>query len=57
VVVAVSQPPSARVKYAVVFLQREIGGHQYVVRQIPIWRKEHLTVCNKNSKSNSFQSI
>jgi hypothetical protein len=28
-----------------------------VVRQIPILRKEHLTVYNKKSNSNSFQSI
>jgi hypothetical protein len=56
-VVAVFQPPSARAESAVVFLQKENGGQQYVVRQIPILRKEHLTVCNKKSKSNSFRSI
>jgi hypothetical protein len=54
VVVAVPQPPSARAESAVVFLQKEIGGQQYVVRQIPILRKEHLIVYNKKSKSNSF---
>jgi hypothetical protein len=57
VVVAVPQPPSARAESAVVFLQKEIRGQQYVVRQIPILRKEHLTTYNKKSKSNSFQSI
>jgi hypothetical protein len=39
------------------FLQKEIRGQQYVVRQTPILRKEHLTVYNKKSKSNSFKSI
>jgi hypothetical protein len=57
VVVTVSQPPSARAESEVVFLQKEIGGQQYVVRQIPILRKEHLTIYNKKSESNSFQSI
>jgi hypothetical protein len=54
VVVAVPQPPSARAETAVVFLQKEIGGQQYVVRQIPILRKEHLTVYNKKSSPTLF---
>jgi hypothetical protein len=57
VVVTVPQTPSARVESAVMFLQKEIREQRYIVRQIPILRKEHLTVCNKKSKSNSFQSI
>jgi hypothetical protein len=57
VVIAVPQPLSARAESAVVFLQKEIGGQLYMVRQIPILRKEQLTVHNKKSKSNSFKSI
>jgi hypothetical protein len=33
VVVTVPQPLSARAESAVVFLQKEIGGQQHVVRQ------------------------
>jgi hypothetical protein len=44
VVVAVSQSPSARAESAVMFLQKEIGGQQYVVRQIPILRKAFVSL-------------